>query len=93
MQQIYSGKSKSTLLISQSGFAQILVLGALVVGLVVAVYLVQTKQIFRSKASSDVVTLTALGGQPFSSKDEDGNPITTNNTVEVHVRVPEYSAQ
>lgn len=72
---------------NQHGVVHFLVLGLLLLGLVAAVYLVQNKQIFKSKASSETVTLTDSNGQVLP-KDSSGNYTVSSRTVNVHIIVP-----
>lgn len=71
---------------NQQGIAHILLVILLLVGLVVGVYLVQTKQIFKSKASAGRITFTSAAGSPLPASS--GLPVTDSLTVKVTLDPP-----
>lgn len=66
---------------------QLIVIAILLIGLLIAVYLVQTKQIFKSKAGSDVndvLNVTDSEGNPLQYQ---GNGVYKTNSLDVQVGV------
>lgn len=62
----------------------IVLVAVLIIGLVVAIVLVQTKQVFKSRASTEGYSATASDGSEVV-RQEDGTFSTTSDSVRIEV--------
>lgn len=71
---------------------QIIILLILLLGLAVGLYLVQTKQIFKSRANTDIqnaVTVKDGNGNPIGPESDSDGPYYQVNTEDVNIQFDE----
>lgn len=75
-------------MIDQKGSAHLIVIVILLLGLALAVYLTQSKQLFKSRASSDLIGFHSPSGAVLQIDSANKLPVTQSLSVQVQLNPP-----